>query len=373
MPIFRQRVITLRGHESKGGGAGKSPWIWLTSLGLLVYALIRNYRFYTSGLLDPNFRVIHQAFEFNFGQLPLLLALGAVLFLLQKLLLGRRTGWAALWFAFLAIDLLGLRIYMTRVEPFRLQVRTVQVLTPKLTQPVRILHLSDIQAGSITQHERDLFKRIREMKPDMIINTGDYLQVVPPATFESEFPKLMALFRSVQPRYGSYGVFGDTDLEWYRVPLEAMQPLEMLSSRSRLVETDGGTISLHGLSLYQSKKSKWALRSIDSWLQTTESQVFKILLGHSPNFALAVKEHPIDLCLAGHTHGGQVRLPFLGPLVTDSEVPRVWSRGMTRIGVPLLNVSAGAGSNRFQGLPHLRFNCPTEVTLIELMPSLSIR
>ena len=373
MPIFRQSVATLDRNEPRRKGRGKFGWIGLVSLGLLAYACIRNYGFYRDGLLDPDFEVIHQAFKFNFGQLPLLLGIGAIVFLLVKILFGTRSGRAALWFTFLAVDLLGLRFYMTQIEPFRLEVRKVQILTPKLTQPIRILHLSDIQAGAITRYERDLFKVIGELNPDIIINTGDYLQVVPPATFESEFPKLMSLFRSVQPRYGSYGVFGDTDLNFYRIPLDTLKPLEMLSSRSYVVETEGGDISLHGLSLYESRESKWALRSIKGWLQQTETQVFKVLIGHSPNFALAVKDYPIDLCLAGHTHGGQIRLPFVGALVTDSEVPKSWSRGMTRIGVPVLNVSAGAGSNRFEGLPHLRFNCPTELTVIELTPTLSIR
>ncbi len=366
-------MATLDRNEPKRKDMGKLGWISYLSLGLLAYALIRNYYFYREGLLGPDFEVIHQAFKFNFGQLPLLLGTGAFVLLCMKLLFGTRSGRAALWFTFLAVDLLCLRIYMTQIEPFRLQVREVQILTPKLTQAIRILHLSDIQAGAITRYEQDLFELIRELDPDIIINTGDYLQVVPPATFKSEFPKLMSLFRSVQPRYGSYGVFGDTDLNFYRIPLETLKPLEMLSSRSQVLKTEGGLISLHGLSLYESKESKWALRSINGWLQQTDSQVFKILIGHSPNFALAVKDHPIDLCLAGHTHGGQVRLPFLGALVTDSEVPESWSRGMTRIGVPLLNVSAGAGSNRFKGLPHLRFNCPTELTVIELRPTLSIR
>jgi len=68
-----------------------------------------------------------------------------------------------------------------------------------------------------------------------------------------------------------------------------------------------------------------------------------------------------------------VRLPFFGPLTTYSEVPKDWARGFRRIGIPYLNVSAGAGSNRFNGLPPIRFNCPTEMTLIELVPLRSIR
>ena len=114
-------------------------------------------------------------------------------------------------------------------------------------------------------------------------------------------------------------------------------------------------------------------RAIEPWLDQSDPNDFRILFGHSPNFALGVAESPIDLCLAGHTHGGQVNVPFYGPLVTYSEVPREWARGFRRIGIPYLNVSAGAGSNRRHGLPPIRFNCPTEMTLIELVPMRAIQ
>lgn len=372
MPVFRQRIATI---ESSGQrhGRGRFAWLLIPGLGLLIFALIKNYEFYESGLLDPDFAIIHRAFDFNFGLMPALLIGCACIGLILKLFGRVRTGLASLLFLFLAFDLWALRIYMTKIEPFRLKVREVQILTPKLTEPVRILHLSDIQAGSITEYEVKLFERIRALEPDIIINTGDYLQVVPPATFAGEFPKLMELVQRLEPRYGNFGVFGDTDLNLYRVSLDRLKPIEILSSRSRTIETSGGLISIHGLSLYESKHGNWALRGIDRWSQETDPAAFKILMGHAPDFAMEVANHPIDLCLAGHTHGGQVRLPFWGALVIDSKVPKEWSRGMTRIGQPLLNVSAGAGSNRYGGLPRLRFNCPTEVTLIELLPAVRIR
>jgi predicted MPP superfamily phosphohydrolase len=153
----------------------------------------------------------------------------------------------------------------------------------------------------------------------------------------------------------------------------ALEPLVMLASRSARIDTGAGWIDLHGLNLFQSKSAKWAQRSIKSWLSQSAEGDFRLLMGHAPDYTLALADAPIDLCLAGHTHGGQVRLPFFGPLVIDSAVPREWARGFRRIGVPYLNVSAGAGSNRRHGLPPIRFNCPTEMTLIELVPLRPIR
>jgi predicted MPP superfamily phosphohydrolase len=257
---------------------------------------------------------------------------------------------------------------VTFIEPQKLVVRHIRLKTGKLRKPLCVLHISDIQSGGISEYERQIFERIKELQPDLILNTGDFLQTVPPASFESEFPKLMELIQSVNPRLGTYAVFGDTEHELYKIHPEKLLPLKMLSSRSEQIDTGAGKIHLYGLSLYQSKNQDWAVRAVDDWLSQAAGDEFRILLGHAPDFALGMSDKPIDLCLAGHTHGGQVRLPWYGSLVTDSEVPRKWARGFRKIGIPYLNVSAGAGSNRYKGLPPIRFNCPTEMTLIELVP-----
>lgn len=353
---------------------------WLLGGGSLLVVLatvvLRNFLFIRAGMLEPDFSLIYQAYDFNLWHLPIGFIVVAQLFA------GLGMAWVSLRkpllcfcgiYLFLAVDLFALRYYVTYIEPERLVLRKVRLETPKLEKPVRILHISDIQAGSIGEYEKEIFARIAELNPDLILNTGDYLQEVPPATFESEWPKLVDLFRSVEPKYGIYGVFGDTELELYRVPEESLEPLELLSSRTVEIDTGSGILSVHGLSLYQSNKAKWARRSVDEWLRQSEDAEFRILMGHSPDYAMGMAEEPIDLCLAGHTHGGQVRLPFVGPLTTYSEVPKDWARGFRRIGIPYLNVSAGAGSNRRHGLPPIRFNCPTEMTLIELVPLRSIR
>ncbi|MEO0509617.1 MAG: metallophosphoesterase [Verrucomicrobiota bacterium] len=357
---------------------GRRAW-WLGFASLVLiggYVIFMNYLFVRSGMLRPDFALIHRAYDFNLWQLPLTL-IGFALFFAVVALRWSSARRTLLLFSgvyiFLTVDLFALRYYMTHIEPERMVVRRIRLQTPKLIKPLRILHISDIQAGSITDYEARVFGRINELNPDLILNTGDYLQEVPPATFDSELPKLVELFKSVMPKYGFYGVFGDTELEMYGVPQDELRPLELLSSRTVTIETEAGKVSIHGLSLYQSRKSEWAMRTVDSWLSTSADSEFRILMGHSPDFAMGMSEQPIDLCLAGHTHGGQVRLPFFGALTIYSEIPKEWARGFRRIGIPYLNVSAGIGSNRRHGLPPIRFNCPTEMTLIELVPLRSIR
>ncbi len=357
-----------KSHSSKG-----TNWKWFVwgILILSIYVLIRNCVYISQGMLKPNFGLIHKAYNFNFLELPLtlfcmaiVLAVGAFVWQESR----KSLTCIAILLAFLAVDLFALRYYVTFVEPQRLVVRHIILETAKLKKPVRLLHISDIQSGGISEYERQVFERIRELKPDLIVNTGDFLQTVPPATFQSEFPKLLELIKAVNPQLGTYAVFGDTERELYSIDPDELLPMKMLSSRSKQIDAGGGKIDLYGLSLYQSKNQEWAIRAVKDWLSRTEGKAFRILFGHSPDFSLGMKDQPIDLCLAGHTHGGQVRLPLYGSLVIDSEIPREWTRGFRKIGIPYLNVSAGAGSNRYEGLPPIRLNCPTEMTLIELAP-----
>ncbi len=348
----------------------------VVALLVVLYAALRNYLYVEGGMLAPNFDVIHKAYDFNLWHLPwLLLGVAAFFAVLALTLRGIRRAllWLAIIYAFIAVDLFALRYYVTYVEPERLIVRRVRLETPKLTRPVRLLHISDIQAGSIGPYQVEIFEKIKALHPDLILNTGDFLQVVPPATFDGEWKKLLSLIREVNPRFGTYGVFGDTERELYHIHPDDMAPLVILSSNSASIDVGGGVLSLLGLSLYESRSGDWAMRSIEQWLAQSAGSDFRILLGHAPDYALSVGGKPIDLCLAGHTHGGQVCLPWYGPPVVDSKVPREWSGGFRRIGIPYLNVSVGAGSNRFHGLPPLRFNCPTEMTLIELVPIRPIR
>ena len=91
------------------------------------------------------------------------------------------------------------------------------------------------------------------------------------------------------------------------------------------------------------------------------------MLGHVPNYSLGQIE--ADLMIAGHTHGGQVRIPLLGPVFTLSQIPRSWASGMTEI-VPgrYLIVSRGIGMERMNA-PRMRFLCRPELVVLDLVPA----
>jgi predicted MPP superfamily phosphohydrolase len=90
-----------------------------------------------------------------------------------------------------------------------------------------------------------------------------------------------------------------------------------------------------------------------------------ILMAHEPDYADTVREHPrgqlVDVILSGHTHGGQIRLPFLGPLVLPP-MGKNYPEGLFRLGNMQLYVNRGIGA---VGIP-FRLNCPPEITIFTL-------
>ena len=93
----------------------------------------------------------------------------------------------------------------------------------------------------------------------------------------------------------------------------------------------------------------------------------RILLYHSPELMPQAAAHDIDLYPCGHTHGGQVRLPFIGPLITSSQLGRQYVMGLYRNGRTHLYVSRGVGMEGLSA-PRVRFLAPPEVTLFTLLP-----
>ena len=194
------------------------------------------------------------------------------------------------------------------------------------------------------------------MNPDLILLAGDYIQVRDPEEYQDQGRALNQIMgtENLSAKLGIYAVRGNVDRNSWK---EIFRGLDIrLFDETEAV--DLGPIMLTGVG--------W-VDSANPSLQIEGYEKFHIVLGHSPNFSLGGVEG--DLLLAGHTHGGQVQLPGIGPLLTISVVPRTWASGLTEIdpGKYLL-VSNGIGLERGYA-PRMRFLCRPEVILITLKPA----
>jgi hypothetical protein len=101
------------------------------------------------------------------------------------------------------------------------------------------------------------------------------------------------------------------------------------------------------------------------WVPCTDAdRPFSILLSHSPDQLPWARRCGVDLMLAGHTHGGQIRLPVVGPIICPSRYGVRYASGLFAEPPTLLHVSRGLA-----GVQPLRWGCPPELTLLELQPN----
>jgi predicted MPP superfamily phosphohydrolase len=141
--------------------------------------------------------------------------------------------------------------------------------------------------------------------------------------------------------------------------LEA-ENIRVLANQSEAVEHDGARIWLAGVNDVLSKTA-----DLNKTLRRVPPAEAVVLLAHEPDFADEVARFPVDLQLSGHSHGGQIRIPLLPPLYLPALAKKyVW--GQYQVGPLALYTNAGLGT---VDVP-IRFNCPAEITLLTLHPSL---
>lgn len=295
-----------------------------------------------------------------FGRIFLPLRLLAfTIFLHAPLLLG----WLAwrqrrLWPALLAMAALLVGIDAFLVEPRALQASVVTVRSPRLTQRWRVALVADLQTDRIGAHEREALRRTMAWEPDLVLFAGDYLQIHDDAEWERGVPDVVRLLREAgfdgpdaPPAYAVQG-----NMEWRDTWPRLFEGTRVVPVRETTT-FDHGELAITALSF---------AASFGREPLPAPEDAFQIVFGHGPDFAL--NSPPGQLLLAGHTHGGQVRLPWIGPLITFSRVPRAWASGLTRLGPEqTLYVSRGIGLERGDA-PRLRFNCLPELVLFELEP-----
>lgn len=260
----------------------------------------------------------------------------------------------ALSMAFAGLSLLGIAADAFLVEPHALEVTHYNIASTKVHTPLRIVLMADIQTDHVGDYERDVFESAAAEKPDLVLLAGDYLQLSG-QSFDEERERFQALLRLLKPRLGIWAVEGNVEPhDWQRL-FERTDVRVFRATQSEQIEEG---VAITGLTLDDAFDIKLEVDPQDP--------DFHVVVGHAPDFSLGTING--DLLVAGHTHGGQVRLPGIGPLLTLSRVPRPWASGLTTLpGNRTLIVSRGIGMERGYA-PRLRFLCPPELVVIDVFP-----
>ena len=268
-------------------------------------------------------------------------------------------------FAALALCLAPVGYYATFVEPFRLACERVTVpLAPTRagSQPVRVAVLSDIQSCEVTEHLREAVRLAMEFEPHLILLPGDLLQCDGVAARERGIVEFRDLLAPLEAPLGAWFVLGNCDRTGTVERVLEGTSIRLLKNETVALELGERRILLAGAD-FGSRSEDF----IGDLSQVARPDQILLLFAHYPDSVYYLNgDTRVDLLVAGHTHGGQIVLPFFGPPLTLSRVPRAVAAGGLHSleGTPIY-VSRGLGAER-NSAPRVRFNCPPELSLLTL-------
>lgn len=263
----------------------------------------------------------------------------------------------------LAVAVLALCVYVSWIEPYRLRVERVAVpLTnhPPRVEPLRVVVIADIQTDSVTAYEHRAVQLALAQQPDLVVLPGDFFQGSD-AQWQQQRRAWRDLFAPLRAPGGVYACLGNIDPEHRAAELFAGTEVRLL--RNDVAETivRGRRVAIGGVDWHYDALEARAARAR---LATCDADV-RILLAHTPDAALDAAAPRVDLVISGHTHGGQIVVPGVGPPLTFARVPRhVAAGGLHALNGQALYVSRGVGFERGVA-PPMRFWCPPELTLLE--------
>ena len=255
-------------------------------------------------------------------------------------------------------------VYATHIEPFWLKVETVKLAVDGIEEPIRVGVLSDLQTPEIGDYENHAVDRLLSYAPDIVVLPGDLYQLEA-RLLDQRAPQFARLIqRLVDEVPFVYLVSGNTDTVAGLQQITRHSGAKVLDDETEVVELKGSTLRIGGTTLFGDET---AANSMAQRLSGDQRSDVRLLLAHKPDGIRLLPYGGADLVIAGHTHGGQVAIPLLGPIITLSSVPRhVAAGGLHELrGIPIY-VSTGVGRERGHA-PQLRFGARPSIGIIDLV------
>jgi predicted MPP superfamily phosphohydrolase len=291
-----------------------------------------------------------------------------------------------------AMSPLVLSAYATLAEPFRPVLRRQGIVVPSRWPALSILHLSDLHVRNGADRLWHAQARLlRGLEPDLLVVTGDVCET------PKDVERAIDLLSEVRPHIGTFAVLGNHEHNahrphgpgraappaWARVVSRLLQFVapelehepgqagtiarKLADARIHVLVNEGAHLEVRGRSLWIAGcDSAWSgSADMAASMHGRRAGEPALTLVHEPELAFSAHASGADLILAGHTHGGQVRLPLIGAPYSHRNDQRLQiASGFQRIGSTLLHISAGLGHT----IP-LRFGCPPEAVWLDCFPA----
>ena len=264
-------------------------------------------------------------------------------------------------------------------EPTRYRLEKKVVPYARPVPELSILHVSDTHLRASDRLLRSFLAELPDRLgsvPDLVVATGDFIDD------NSGIEPAVDALAQLEAKLGRFYVLGSHDYyqssgrnlsKYFTGDHQVKTTMPAATAELERGLQDKGWISLlnagHVVSTPQGPIRVFGVddpyidRHDASQIERAPGEVFALGLVHCPNVVSEWVLEGFDLVLAGHTHGGQVRVPGIGALVTNSSLPAALAAGLHAVGHSWLHVSRGLGTSHYS---RIRFWCPPEVSLLEV-------
>lgn len=323
-------------------------WIWFFS-GILAYAVL--FRIASAlTLFLTGFMMIHMFWTFLTVVLPAGLGYAAV---------KHRRFWLLLPVA----GILAVKFYAEAVEVNRLEVSEVAVRNRAFKEELRIAHISDLQTDNIRELHREALAAVQSFRPHAVVFTGDVLN------HERVIPEVYKYLQEMHVPGRSYFVTGNVDGILDLSEFERETGFRVFDGKTDVISAGSTRTAVLGLGL----KDFGDFELLEKMQRDTRNADYRILISHYPDSVFMASKRGVHLVFAGHTHGGQVVIPFFGPPITLSRVPRsIAAGGIHSYNGTQIIVSRGLGVEGHVA-PRIRFLCRPQLILARLLPEQGVQ
>ncbi len=262
---------------------------------------------------------------------------------------------------------IGGDVYMRDYEPSQVEVSEVTLTLPRLARSfsgLRVVQISDLHYGGWMNAERltDIIRMVIDQSPDLVTITGDFVMGDDrlKQTVLGKLDELASVLKTLSASVPTLGSLGNHDYWLDRTSVVNMLNKAGIKSLNNSVHTiTRGDDKLHfaGVDDVLERHAR-----LDLVLSQLPEEGCAILLAHEPDYAdVSARTGRFDLQLSGHSHGGQVVLPFIGPPILPY-LGHKYPSGLYRVKDMYQYTNRGVGMTT----PYVRFNCRPEITVFTL-------
>lgn len=257
--------------------------------------------------------------------------------------------------------------YTTYVSSVKIHTREYRVINKKIPDNfngTKIVQFSDLHYGTTMSLEnlKEIVKMINQTKPDIVVFTGDLIDKSYKLK-NNEQEKIINQLKKIETTLGKYAILGEEDNESFNTIMNSSNFMILKNEYDLIYKETNNPILLVGLN-NQTKDENSVQNAYSYFNEPTNNQdIFSITLTHEPDTVDLIDHNKTQLILAGHSHNGSVRIPFINKSIVNKEGAKKYNQDYYKVNNNDLYISSGLGTNNYVGF---RLFCRPTITLYRI-------